>query len=143
MGTLGRAVGYLPLGSLAMQLTMRLFRNSLGTVVEAFYDQLEALRFGTDGDIDPDDLNFDQVDALSAAHRRLVASGATYEHARGQGHLQGHGAVHALADPDRGRRGLDDSRIVLLPDAENVGPHAGGRRHRLRGTNRLTDRRPR
>jgi hypothetical protein len=36
MGTLGRAVGYLPLGSLAMQLTMRLFRCTLGSVVEAF-----------------------------------------------------------------------------------------------------------
>ena len=50
-------------------------------MVEAFYDQLDALRFGEVGG-DPDDLNFDQVDALSAAHRRIVASGATYERAR-------------------------------------------------------------
>ncbi len=82
MGVLRRAVGYLPLGTLAMQLTMRVFRSTLGSMVGAFYDQLGSLRFGADGGVDPDDLNFDQVDGLSAAHRRLGASGATYEHAR-------------------------------------------------------------
>jgi hypothetical protein len=80
MGPLGRAVGYLPLGSLAMQLTMRMFQSTQGSMVEAFYDQLAALRFGRDGG-SPDDLNFDQVDALSSAHRRVVASGVTYERA--------------------------------------------------------------
>jgi hypothetical protein len=81
-GILGKAVSYLPLGSLAMQLTMRMSRSTLGTMVEAFYDQLGGLTFGADGSDDPDDLNFDQVDGLSAAHRRFVASGAVYEHSR-------------------------------------------------------------
>ncbi len=61
---------------------MRMFRSTVGKMVAAFHELLDSLTFGTGGDADPDNLNFDQVEELSAAHRRLVASGAVYGHER-------------------------------------------------------------
>jgi len=83
VGALDAAVGYLPLGSLALQLIMLMFQSNVGKLVASFYAMVEGLQLTTGGVDDPyADVDLRQVSDLAAAYRELAASGATYDYKR-------------------------------------------------------------
>ena len=83
VGPLDATVGYLPVGSLALQLIMLMFQSTVDELVASFYATVEGLQFTTGGVDDPyGEVDLHQVSDLAAAHRELAASGATYDYKR-------------------------------------------------------------